>query len=187
MCGLGHVLSSILLGGIGLSIGAAIFRIELIEAVRGQISGWLLFIFGFAYLVYGVRKAMKNRPHVHAHSHLNGHPHRHEHTHFADHSHPHESGSKSHTVWILFIIFVFGPCEPLVPLLMYPAAEGGWGQAVVVASVFGVTTITAMVTMVLVGAFGLSFIRLKRLSRFGHAAAGTAISISGALVLFAGL
>jgi len=25
--------------------------------------------------------------------------------------------------WALFLIFVFGPCEPLIPLIMYPAAK----------------------------------------------------------------
>jgi len=183
MCGLGHVLSSIILGAVGLSIGTALFRLEAIEAVRGQIAGWLLFAFGFMYLIYGARKAIKNRPHVHSHSHLSGHLHRH----VAGHSHPHVKESRKLNVWILFVIFVFGPCEPLIPLLIFPAAEGGITTAIVIALVFAVTTITTMTAMVLVGAYGLSLFRIKSYSRYGHAAAGAAITVSGALVLFAGL
>ena len=38
--------------------------------------------------------------------------HYHEHTHNDEHTHPHAAnGKKSVTPWVLFIIFIFGPCE----------------------------------------------------------------------------
>ncbi len=51
--------------------------------------------------------------------------HAHEHTHDGEHAHVHESESSSITPWVLFVIFVLGPCEPLIPLLMFPAASRG--------------------------------------------------------------
>ena len=35
-------------------------------------------------------------------------------THHGEHMHPHLVGA-SLTPWALFVIFVFGPCEPLIP------------------------------------------------------------------------
>lgn len=185
-CGLGHVLGSIVLGLVGLLIGSAVFSLEAIEAVRGEIAGWMLFGFGFAYLVYGVWSAIRNRPHSHIHTHGNGETHSHVHSHVADHAHPHENRRRN-VVWALFIIFVLGPCEPLIPLLIYPAAEGGFAHAAIVAAVFGIATMATMITIVLVGSFGLRFVPMKRLARFSHAIAGAVVSVSGALILFVGL
>ena len=53
------------------------------------------------------------------------------------------------TPWILFVIFAFGPCEPLIPLFIYPAATSGWTGAWVVAVTFSVVTIGAMLAIVL--------------------------------------
>ena len=41
-------------------------------------------------------------------------------------------------VLILFTIFVFGPCEPLIPILMYPAAKSSVAGMLLVAGVFSV-------------------------------------------------
>ncbi|GAI12193.1 unnamed protein product, partial [marine sediment metagenome] len=56
--------------------------------------------------------------------HVDGEKHDHIHAHKVEHSHVHdEKKGTSLTPWILFIIFVFGPCEPLIPLVMYPAKK----------------------------------------------------------------
>jgi len=53
-----------------------------------------------------------------------GSAHGHKHAHHGSHAHVHEEGSGANiTPWALFIIFVLGPCEPLIPILMYPAAK----------------------------------------------------------------
>lgn len=51
VCGFGHVASSVVLGFIGILAGAAVFRLEALEAVRGNLAGWLLLAFGFAYFL----------------------------------------------------------------------------------------------------------------------------------------
>lgn len=69
LCGLGHIASSVVLGLIGVSMGLAVKKLELIESSRGNIAAWLLIAFGLAYLVWGLRRAYRNRPHIHTHVH----------------------------------------------------------------------------------------------------------------------
>lgn len=189
LCGLGHVLSSVVIGFVGIALGLAIFRIEGIESFRGSLAAWLLIGFGLAYFIWGFRRSIKNKPHQHTHFHAEGVEHEHSHTHQeAAHAHIHNEKIKtSLTPWILFTIFVFGPCEPLIPLLMYPAAEHNIGGVVFVTLAFGVTTISTMLIIIAAASWGVGFIRLGFLERYVHAIAGAMIFISGISVQFLGL
>ncbi|TET62245.1 MAG: hypothetical protein E3J47_03930 [Candidatus Stahlbacteria bacterium] len=187
LCGIGHVLSSIILGFVGIAVGIAVFKLETIEAFRGEIAAWLLIAFGFTYLIWGIHRAIRRKPHEHPHVHENGAVHSHSHQHVGEHTHVHTSKSANITPWILFIIFVFGPCEPLIPLVMYPAAKGNILSVVIVASVFGLTTITTMLAVVLVSFYGLSKLPVRRLERYSHALAGLAILFCGSAIKFLGL
>jgi sulfite exporter TauE/SafE len=186
--GLGHVLSSIVLGFIGIALGIAISRIESAESFRGGAASWLLIIFGFAYFIWGLHRAFRKRPHEHAHLHLEGEEHAHEHSHEGGHTHVHLGKKEtSLTPWVLFIIFVFGPCEPLIPLVMYPAAKHNLGGVALVAGAFGLTTIATMLAIIALSAWGVSFLRMGKLERYVHALAGGMILISGLSVRFLGL
>lgn len=187
LCGLGHVLSSVILGFVGIGLGMAVLKLENIESFRGGVAAWLLISFGFAYFIWGLWRAIKNRPHKHIHFHADGEKHEHKHVHKADHTHVHEEKKKNITPWILFTIFVFGPCEPLIPLVMYPAAKHNTGGVVLVALAFGLTTIVTMLTIIAVMSWGASFVRLGKLERYTHAIAGAMIFISGLSVQFLGL
>jgi sulfite exporter TauE/SafE len=88
---------------------------------------------------------------------------------------------------VLFTIFVFGPCEPLIPVLMYPAATGSlWGVALVTI-IFGSVTIATMLAVVLVASRGVSLVPMGRMERYSHALAGAAIALSGMAIVFLGL
>ncbi len=187
LCGVGHVLSSVVVGLTGIAVGIAVSRLELFEGTRGNLAAWLLIGFGFAYFVWGVRRAIKNRPHSHAHVHGEEGLHIHEHTHNGTHAHPHGAAKKSLTPWILFTIFVFGPCEPLIPLLMYPAAKESLFGVLVVAGVFSLTTIATMMSVVMLGAWGVSFAGGEKLERYAHAMAGATICLSGLAIQLLGL
>lgn len=184
LCGLGHVGSSVLIGTMGIALGVAVARLEWIESARGEIAAWLLTAFGLVYMVWGIRRAIRKRTHSHLHHHLGGEAHVHSHQHGDVHLHPHPQGAaaKTLTPWILFTIFVFGPCEPLIPLLMYPAAsESAFGVAAV-AGVFGVTTIATMLAMVMSLSFGLERMPTRSLERYSHALAGAAIFLCGVAI-----
>lgn len=192
LCGVGHILGSVAIGVFGIALGIALFKLETIEGMRGDVAGWLLLAFGLAYFVWGVRNAIRNIPHAHMHVHEDGTVHRHEHVHTDAHAHvhtlPHAKGNKdkseaSLTPWILFLIFVFGPCEPLIPLLMYPAAKGNALGVTLVALVFGVVTIATMTTIVVLGYLGSTKFILGRFHRYGHALAGFLVVACGAAIL----
>jgi nickel/cobalt exporter len=187
LCGLGHILSSVILGFAGIAIGAAIFSIDAIESFRGEIAAWFLIAFGFTYFIWGIHRAFRSRQHEHKHVHQNGETHSHSHNHIIDHVHIHSGKSGSMTPWVLFIIFIFGPCEPLIPLVMYPAAEHNMPAVALVAGIFGITTIATMLAIVLAAYYGLSKISIPRLERYSHALAGMAILVCGISVKFLGL
>jgi len=199
LAGLGHILSSVVLGFLGIALGIAVAKLEGVESARGEIAAWLLIGFGFAYFVWGMRRAWKGKPHTHAHIHGeavgrgqspgpdDSHEHVHNHAE-PEHIHLHGEGKKANiTPWVLFTIFAFGPCEPLIPLVMYPAARHSPAGVVLVAAAFGLVTIATMLVIITATSWGASFVRLGKLERYSHALAGLMIFISGLSVRFLGL
>ena len=186
-CGLGHVLSSVVLGFIGIAAGIALMKLEVFESFRGNIAAWVLIGFGFAYFLWGVRMAIRNKPHTHIHIHDDKEEHSHHHSHVDVHSHVHEDKVKSLTPWILFIVFVLGPCEPLIPILMYPAAKGSLMGLILVTSIFGIVTLATMTGIVIIVSFGINLVPIKKIERYTHALAGAAICLSGMAIQFLGL
>lgn len=187
LCGVGHVASSVVLGFVGIAFGIALSHLEVLESTRGSIAGWILLAFGVVYTGWGIYRAYSNRPHTHVHPHQDGSIHSHEHHHNSDHVHVHEHATPQLTPWILFTIFIFGPCEPLIPILMYPAAEGHILHVVLVASVFGIVTIGTMLGIVFGTRAGLRLLPMHSLERFSHALAGFAVLLCGVAVQFLGL
>ena len=188
LCGLGHIASSIVLGMIGVSMGLAVKKLEIIESSRGNIAAWLLIAFGLAYLVWGLRRAYKNKPHMHTHIHTGASGHEHQHGHHSEHGHLHNSaGRSSITPWALFAIFIFGPCEPLIPILMYPAAKIGFFGVLIVVLVFAAATIATMLGAVLLAGSGVNFLPLAKVQRFAHVIAGATIFLCGLAIQFLGL
>ncbi|MFQ5411290.1 MAG: hypothetical protein ACE5EC_03305 [Phycisphaerae bacterium] len=209
ICGIGHVLSSVIIGLVGIGFGLGLDRLERIESTRGDWAAWLLVGFGLMYCVWGLRRAARNRPHTHLHAHADGTIHRHEHVHEADHLHVHDArgaprtdkrdsdaGISTHphphsanetasiTPWILFTIFLFGPCEVLIPLVLYPAAHGSPADVVWVTGLFGITTLATMAGIVSAACLGMGYLRVRPLERFGHALAGFAVLTCGVGILF---
>ena len=88
------------------------------------------------------------------------------------------------TPWVLFTIFLFGPCEPLIPMLMYPASQANAWLVVLVASVFALVTVGTMTVAVLSMLHGISRVSLGPWQRFGHALAGLAVTGCGLAVKF---
>ncbi len=180
-CGLGHVASSVLLGFAGFALGTGLKHLEWIESVRGEFAAWTLIAFGLGYAAWGLRRARRAGPdgHTHAHGGL---------VHAPDHVHDPKTGATiTLTPVILFIIFVFGPCEPLIPLFIYPAATAGWFGAAVVSLVFAVATLATMTTMVLIALRGLEQVPLHRFERYSHALAGASIALAGGAIQLLGV
>lgn len=183
-CGVGHVGSSILLGLIGVAAGVGLKQIEFIEGYRGNLAAWAFIVFGLLYMIWGIYRAVKNKPHKHRHLHKDGSIHVHEHTHADEHDHVHKTNI---TPWILFTIFVLGPCEPLIPIMMSgEAISGTWGL-ISIALLFSGITVATMLTVVLLASYGINLMPFGKLEKYTHAIAGATIFLSGMAIVFLGL
>lgn len=184
--GVGHVLGSVVLGLIGIAMGLSLSRLEAVEAGRGGIVGWMLMAFGLLYAIYGIYKYMRKGAHVHLPAFLRPRAVRHADLHLSNGVEERNDAGRL-TPWILFLIFVFGPCEVLIPMLIYPAAEqSGWG-VFLVALVFGIATIGTMLLVVFLGYKGVSLLRFKGKEHQIHLLAGLVIFLAGAAMTFLGL
>lgn len=188
LCGVGHVAGSVGLGMLGIAFGLSLSRLEAFESSRGSIAAWALIGFGLLYTVWGLRKAARGHKHAHVHAHGNGTLHLHEHDHAAEHLHPHpkETG-RSMTPWVLFVIFLLGPCEALIPLLMFPAATQSVGALFLVTGTFGVATVGTMLAIVFAGLEGIERLPFRRMERHAHTFAGLTILLCGVAIQFLGL
>ena len=189
-CGVGHVLGSIVLGLVGIALGAALHHLEWIEGLRGDLAAWALTTFGLVYMAWGLKRAWRDRQHSHEHLHADGTRHRHTHAHHVrdEHLHVHVQVDtdtvRSITPWALFVVFILGPCEALIPLLMYPASQHSWWGVSLVVLSFAATTIVTMMTIVYLAVRGLERLPLKAAERYTHALAGAALSLCGLGIVF---
>ncbi len=184
LCGIGHVAGSVLLGLVGVGLGVAVSSLEAVESTRGSLAAWAMIAFGLIYAVYSLRESSRSHTHRHVHTHADGTVHDHTHDHHDSHSHVHADelagkGGLGMTRWGLFLVFVLGPCEALIPMFMVPAYEHNWLVVVGVAAVFGMVTIATMLAAVAAGLMGLSLVSLRPLERHANTMAGFAIAGSG--------
>lgn len=196
-CAAGHVLSSVAIGALGYyGLGVALPRLVAIEVTRGEWAAWLLIAFGVAYASIGWWRLRKAEPHAHVHVHEDGtmHVHRHHHG-SADgglvHHHAHREraavSSTRRLVPALFVVFVLGPCEALIPLMVAPALTAEGGGPLIIATVFGLATMLTMLGLVALGYLGLNLRRLDRLEPHMQWLAGVAIALSGLSVKLLGV
>jgi nickel/cobalt transporter (NicO) family protein len=192
LCGIGHVGSSIVIGSIGIAFGIGVQKLQVFESFRGNLAAWTFVFFGFIYFLWGIWKVKRNKVHQHFHFHDDGtmHVHHHQHTILKTHRHQHAQEPVKPvniTPWILITVFVLGPCEPLIPLLMYPAATANSGGVLLVSAVFSFCTIATMMAVVIFSLYGINFLPMKMFEKYMHPIAGATICLSGLAIVFLGL
>lgn len=185
LCGTAHVIASLLLCTIGLVMGAGLAQIEGVEGGRGPWAAWGLVAVGAAYALWGTRRALRRSSGLTPHDH-GGHLHLHRHGH-RPHTHATTGRESPVTFWALLVVFILGPCEPLIPLFVLPASRGRWGLAALAALLFGVVTVATMVAATVAMHSQARRLRLGGLERWTHAMAGGVLMASGLAVLFLGL
>ena len=182
-CGCGHVWSSVLLGLGGAAIGWSLSKVTLFQNVRGGIAGWCMLLFGLCYGLWGLYRSRQNRRHKHFDMYEDGAMYVYEHTHGQA-----VTVKERHKVtpWVMFIIFLLGPCEPMIPLLYFPAAQNSWWGMMILIIVYTLCTLVTMILMVILGYFGIAFIKTEKWERHIHAIGGLTIFICGTGMIFMG-
>ncbi len=183
ICGMGHILSSVVIGLISVVLGWQLSKLTFFQNIRGNVSGWCLLFFGVIYLMWGLRQAYLNKAHKHFDVYDSGDIYVYNHKH-GEVVLPQDRTKV--TPWILFAIFVMGPSEPLVPLLFYSGTQRSTLQIIVLISVFTIITVLTMVAMVLMGIYGYSFFKTEKIERFIPAIGGAVITICGIGMVFFG-
>ena len=182
VCGLGHILSSVLIGLIGVVLGWQLTKLTWFQDIRGNISGWALLLFGLIYLGWGIWKVYSNR----AHKHFDVYD---DNVYVFEHQHGNAVYPQQRvkvTPLILLAIFVMGPSEPLVPLLFYSGLNRSALEISVIITVFAISTVITMLAMVLLGLYGFSFFKTNKLERYTHAFSGAVVTVCGAGMVFLG-
>lgn len=172
LCGLGHVSSSIIIGILGILFGIGLSKIEFLESQRGNIAGWLFLIIGCIYLVVGIVKAITHKK---------------THTHVLPEFLDRFFNTKKISPWSLFLIFVFGPCEVLIPMLMYPAAHQNNTAILLVSIAFSLATLLTMLAVVLPLSFLSVKIPFKNIHKYSNILVGITLFSCGFSILFLGL
>ncbi len=167
LCGAGHVASSVVIGAVGVGLGIATDALLWLESARGELAAALLIGFGLAYAAWAVWRGLRDRDGAR----LQG----------------AAAGADRVTPWALFIVFVLGPCEPLIPLMVVPGMTRDWFAVGAVVGVFGLLTITVMLLAVTVAWRGVALLGAGRIGLHADVAAGLVVAASGAAVLFLGL
>lgn len=183
LCGLGHVLSSVLIGLLGVILGWQISRLDGFQEIRGSIASWGLLILGVFYLIWGLYKAYTNRPHKHFDVY--------EGDDIYVYTHKHGEtvvpGKRIKvTPWILFAIFVMGPSEPIIPLLFYSGVSHSVYEIVWIITVFTFTTVLTMLVIVFLGLYGYSLLQTDFLERYSSAIGGAVVTLCAVGMIFFG-
>jgi nickel/cobalt transporter (NicO) family protein len=206
-CGVAHVASSVAVGALGMTLAVTLTALEGFQEARGYWVSWALVAFGTLYAIVSLARLKRKTSHRHIHVHADGNIHRHPHGHGDMSSeaprqhHAHVAKDESvHTlvgtlnkpmrgkvVAGLFIVFLLGPCEALLPLMTAPALRQDAAAGLLVAGVFGAATLTTMVGLVTAGWFGMRGDCLTRFEPHLNWASGVAIAMSGLCVQFLGL
>lgn len=199
-CGVAHVTSSVVVGLLGATLGVALSSLAWFEATRGYWVAWALVAFGVWYALWAIVNLRHGSPHRHVHVGGDGRVHRHFHVHghVQSHNAPHSTLTTAHSggalAWrrnswaaSLFIVFLLGPCEALLPLMTAPSLDANVAASLLVACVFGVATLLTMLSLVSAGWFGLNGTRLSRLEPHLNWISGLAIASSGLAILFLGV
>ncbi|MCK0205665.1 hypothetical protein ACT4R9_04610 [Ornithobacterium rhinotracheale] len=183
ICGLGHVLSSVLLGLVGVFLGWQLNKISWFQDIRGNVSGWALLIFGVAYLVYAIIQVVRNKPHKHFD--VMG-----DDVYVYEHNHSEIVMPQNRikvTPLVLFAIFVMGPSEPLIPLLFYSGINRSVTEIVVLIVSFTTCTVLTMLLMVMLGRYGYTLIQSQNFEKYMNVISGAVVTLCGVGVVFFGL
>ena len=172
VCGTFHLLGTILVGALAIFLGLAYLSLETVQSLRTDFAGWFLLSFGAIYFAWGLNWAIREGR--------------------RSQGSPVVDNQKNSTFarctpFALFVFFILGPCEPLIPLISSGGGDSGWFPSVLVLSAFCVTTILTMLVCVMFFYYGVSrFSIILRFENYMHAATGLILFVCGCTIQFHG-
>lgn len=197
LAGLGHVTTTLLLGGLLWAVGATLaVRYAHLVSVAAAVA---LLAFGVWIAYGGWRELRAEGAHAHGHSHMgHAHAHRHddatEHVHWHEHHeadwhvaqgglavrHEHEHAAAGRTA--LLLILGSSPMVEGIPAF-FAASPYGVPLLGTMAGVFAASTIVTYVGVSVAGIAGLQRISLGPLERYGEVASGVFVALVGVYAL----
>ncbi|WP_163516717.1 sulfite exporter TauE/SafE family protein [Gelidibacter japonicus] len=183
ICGSAHVMASVLIASGGAALGFSLSKIDGLNEIRGGLASWAILIFGLLYFLYGLYGVYKEKRHKHFDVYDDGSVYVFEHDH-KQMTYP--SNRKKVTPWVLFLIFLLGPCEVLFPLLTYPAVEQSTLNMFILIATFLFTTVSTMVLVVVLIYYGFNFIKTEWLEKYVTPISGLSIALCGVGMVFLG-
>ena len=164
--GVSPLLGTLVVGSLVFLLGFAFLNIETVQALRSNFAGWFLILFGLVYFVWGAKWAI-----------------RHDRT----SSQPKNSNFSRCTPFALFLFFILGPCEPLLPLMSIGSESDQVSSSILVVSAFCGTTILTMLACVMFFYYGVSRISFfLRFEKYMHAVTGLIVFLCGCAIQFLG-
>ena len=160
LAGLGHVAATLVLALAGLYLGRGVLAV--VGTRLESVAGVLLIVFGLTYGAWSLHRAMAREIESRA-----------------------EAKPPTVGAWGLVALFCLDPCVAVIPLV-FTAAPLGIGRALLVVLLYGLTTMTSMLLLVLPARAGLRSLRWSFIDRFGDAAAGGTIALVGVAVTVLG-
>lgn len=214
LAGTAHVGTSIIIGLIGVALGAVLA--ERFAAIIESITGALFILFGssLAYLSWRSRghhhhgipfvarlfgkSVDEAEKWMHAHRTENGHVFQHsheyereaEHTHEYSHNHEHNqfNGKINNTRVGYGLVAIIGltPCVALLPIV-FAATASGASSVVAIMAIFLAATVATIMLVTTLALKGLQLVRLEFFEKYGEVITGLVIALMGILVVSLGL
>ncbi len=170
LCGFGHLASSLVFAGIAVALTFGAASVEYFQHFRGDIAQFVFLGFALAYTIFGLKRGLRSDADAAC----------------SCHCHAEDKIKNAATLGALFLIFLIGPCDVLIPLVILPALSFDWWGVLLVACVFSLATIASMLLMVAVILYGLKFVPFRggKLERWSSFITGAVLLVC-ALMMFA--
>ena len=160
-CGAGHLLSSLAIAAVGVLVGAGVGIFKDVDPIRGDVGKWIFLLFSILYFAYGIFKGIsKNRRR----------------------SRGSFTAFDKASFGMLFVVFALGPCEILIPLVMYPASHFDWVAVLFITLAFTISTLATMAACVALLSAGLKSFETEKLELWGEALAGAVLIVCSGIM-----
>ncbi len=181
VCGISHVFGTLLVGSLVFLLGLAFFNLETVQSLRANFAGWFLLIFGAIYFIWGMNWAIRERRIVKGGK-------KYDDQRISPIDKPRTPNIARCTPFALFLFFILGPCEPLIPLMSLGSESTEFYSSLLVVTAFCGTTILTMLICVMFFYYGFSrFSFFLKFENYMHAATGLILFLCGSSIQFFGL